>query len=154
MGNFDFVRAAWPDLAEEARLAERSTYADPRVALIYARRTLELTVTWLYRADATLRPPYKDDLSSMLFEPSFKRLVGPAIATKMDLIRRQGNVAVHRTTPMTPNDSLPVIRELFHVLVWVAMRRRPRIGRWRARRSMRHPFRNRSRASSRRPWRR
>jgi type I restriction enzyme R subunit len=56
----------------------------------------------------------------MVFEPSFKRLVGPAIATKMDLIRRQGNFAVHRTAPMTPNDSLPVIRELFHVLVWVA----------------------------------
>ena len=125
MGNFDFVRAAWPDLAEEARRAELSTYADPRVAMIYARRTLELTVTWLYRADDTLRPPYKDDLSSMLFEPTFKRLVGPAIATKMDLIRRQGNSAVHRTTPMTPTDSLPVIRELFHVLVWVATRYAP-----------------------------
>lgn len=125
MGNFDFARTAWPDLAEEARLAERSTYADPRVAMIYARRTLELTVTWLYRADATLRRPYKDDLSSMLFEPSFKRLVGPAISAKMDLIRRQGNSAVHRTTPMTPNDSLPMIRELFHVLVWVATRYAP-----------------------------
>jgi type I restriction enzyme R subunit len=125
VGNFDFVRTAWPELAEEARLAERSTYADPRVALIYARRTLELTVHWLYKADASLRAPYKDDLSSMLFEPSFKRLVGSAIATKMDLIRRQGNFAVHRTTPMTPNDSLPVIRELFHVLVWVATRYAP-----------------------------
>jgi len=122
VGNFDFVRAAWPDLAEEARLAERSTYADPRVALIYARRTLELTVNWLYKADSTLRLPYKDDLASMLFEPSFKRLVGSAIATKMDLIRRQGNFAVHRTTPMTSNDSGAVIRELFHVLVWVATR--------------------------------
>jgi type I restriction enzyme R subunit len=120
MSNFDFVRGQWPAIAEEARRAEHYVFGDPRSSVFYARRTLELAVHWLYRADATLTPPYRDDLSSMLFEPTFKRLVGPAIHTKMDLIRKQGNFAVHRTNPLRDGDSLPVVRELFHVLTWLA----------------------------------
>jgi len=120
MSNFDFLRAGWPQIAEEARRAEHYANGDPRSAVFYARRSIELMVNWLYRADATLRMPYKDDLAGLLYEPSFKRLVGPAIHTKLDLIRKKGNFAVHRAAPFTPNDSLPVVRELFHVMVWVA----------------------------------
>ena len=120
MSNFDFVRVGWPEIADEARRAEHYTYGDPRSSIFYARRALELAVHWLYRADSTLRPPYKDDLSSMLFEPSFKALVGQPMVTKMDIIRKQGNVAVHRTTPVRDADSLPVVRQLFQVLFWLA----------------------------------
>ena len=109
--NFDFVRARWPEIAEEARRAEQYTYGDPRSSVFYARRTLELAVTWLYKADSTLRMPYKDDLASLLHEPTFKQLVGVGILAKMNIIRRQGNNAVHRTNPMKPTDSVPVIRE-------------------------------------------
>ncbi|GAB3030964.1 DEAD/DEAH box helicase family protein [Parafrigoribacterium mesophilum] len=118
--NFDFVRTAWPAIAEEAHRAEHYAFGDPRTALFYARRTLELTVQWLYRADASLVQPYRNDLSGLLYEPTFKHLVGPGILTKMDLIRRQGNAAVHRSTQTRSADSLPVVRELFHVLVWLA----------------------------------
>jgi type I restriction enzyme R subunit len=120
VSNFDFVRVGWPEIADEARRAEQYTYGDPRSSIFYARRALELAVHWLYRADSTLRPPYKDDLSSMLFEPSFKALVGQPMVTKMDIIRKQGNVAVHRTTPVRDADSLPVVRQLFQVLFWLA----------------------------------
>jgi type I restriction enzyme R subunit len=120
LSNFDFLRGSWPSIAEEARRCEHYTFGDPRSAVFYARRTLELAVTWMYRADASLRPPYKDDLSSLLYEPSFKQLVGSGIHTKMDIIRKQGNFAVHRTTPVKDSDSLPVVRELFHVLFWLA----------------------------------
>ncbi|MHA6668973.1 DEAD/DEAH box helicase family protein [Homoserinimonas sp. A447] len=120
--NFDFVRAGWPEIAEEALRAELYTHGDPRSSVFYARRTAELMVHWLYRADATLTPPYKDDLVSLLYEPTFKQLVGPSILTKLDLIRKRGNHAVHRTTPVTSSDSLPIVRELFHVLIWLASR--------------------------------
>ena len=123
--NFDFVRSRWPDIAEEAHRAEHYTYGDPRSSVFYARRTLELAVHWLYQADATLRPPYNDDLSGLLHEPTFKQLVGAGILTKMNIIRKQGNSAVHRTTPMRHTDSLPVVRELFHVLFWMATRYSP-----------------------------
>jgi type I restriction enzyme R subunit len=120
--NFAFLAPGWPALAAEARRAEASAASDPRTACFYARRTLELAVQWLYRAEAHLRPPYKDDLSALLFEPSFRTLVGPGIHAKMDVIRRQGNAAVHRTSPITSKDSIPIVRELFHVLFWLARR--------------------------------
>ena len=123
--NFDFVRTAWPAIAEEARRAEFYTHGDPRSSLFYARRAAELTVGWLYRVDASLTAPYKDDLVSLLYEPTFKQLVGPSILTKLDLIRKQGNAAVHRMTPIKSTDSLPVVRELFHLLVWFAGRYAP-----------------------------
>jgi len=39
----------------------------------------------------------------------------------MDLIRKQGNVAVHRAAPVRDTDSVPVVRELFHVVSWLAI---------------------------------
>jgi type I restriction enzyme, R subunit len=106
-------------LAEAAR-AERNAQVDPRAACFYARRTLELAVAWLFRADASLRMPYRADLSAFLFEPSFKLLVGPALHAKMDVIRRQGNDAVHSTRPVRPAEAAAVVRELFHVCFWLA----------------------------------
>ncbi len=120
MSSFAFLRATWPDLASEAMRAERNGVADPRAACFYARRCLELAVTWLYDADQTLQQPYRDDLSARLFEPTFRRLVGNDMQTKMDLIRRQGNSAVHKTRPVTSTDSLPVLGQLFQVLFWLA----------------------------------
>ena len=97
LSNFAFLQSGWPELLEEASRAEQAAPADPRAACFYARRTLELLVAWLYRADASLRMPYKADLSAFLFEPAFKALVGPALHAKMDVIRKQGNNAVHST---------------------------------------------------------
>jgi type I restriction enzyme R subunit len=93
--NFGFLRATWPDIATEAVNAEQSAAADPRTACFYARRALEVAVHWMYEADTSLRRPYKDDLSAMLFEPSFQSTVDKRIRTKMDFVRRQGNAAVH-----------------------------------------------------------
>lgn len=120
MSNFAFLRAEWPELFAEAARAERNGVADPRASCFYARRALELTVNWLYEADRTLQQPYRDDLSARLFEPTFRQLVGNDIQTKADLIRRQGNAAVHKSRPVTPNDSLPVLGQLFQALYWLA----------------------------------
>lgn len=122
--NFAFLQTGWPELLAEAQRAEAACHADPRTACFYARRTLELAVAWLYRAEGgaggALRLPYKADLSAYLFEPSFKLLVGPALHAKMDVIRRQGNSAAHSTRPMSSADALAVLRELFQVAFWLA----------------------------------
>lgn len=84
-----------------------NTFGDTRAAVFYARGTLELAIHWLYDAEQALDRPYKDDLSAMLFEPSLRAFVGPGLHAKMDVVRRQGNAAVHRTKPVTPAESLP-----------------------------------------------
>lgn len=122
--NFAFLQPDWPDLLTEARRAEAAAYADPRTACFYARRALELAVAWLYQAEGgrggNLRMPYKADLSAFLFEPSFQQLVGPTVHTKMDVIRRLGNKAVHDVRPVAAQDALNALRELFHVAFWLA----------------------------------
>ncbi|MDP3375019.1 MAG: DEAD/DEAH box helicase family protein [Hydrogenophaga sp.] len=122
--NFGFLQTGWPELLAEAQRAEAACHADPRTACFYARRTLELAVAWLYRAEGgaggALRMPYQADLSAFLFEPSFKQLVGPALHAKMDVIRRQGNSAAHSTRPISGADALAVLRELFQVAFWLA----------------------------------
>jgi type I restriction enzyme, R subunit len=118
--NFAFLKSAWPNLALEAMKAERNAAADPRGACFYARRTLELAVLWLYDADRSMRRPYKDDLSAMVFEPSFQAAVEQRVRVKMDFIRRQGNAAVHDRRPIKVEAALGVVRELFHVMFWIA----------------------------------
>ncbi|MCT9932028.1 DEAD/DEAH box helicase family protein [Planotetraspora sp. A-T 1434] len=120
MSNFRFLDAEWPELYDEALRAERSVFADPRTSCFYARRSLELALTWLFDAESVLHLPYKKDLGGMLFEPTLRTLVGSGIHTKMDLIRRQGNTAVHKTMRVPPQAALATVRELFQVLFWVA----------------------------------
>ncbi|MEV6738689.1 DEAD/DEAH box helicase family protein [Streptomyces sp. NPDC051104] len=120
MSNFWFLNSEWPELCGEAIHAERLAMADPRAAVFYARRAVELGVTWMFEVDEALQRPYRDDLAAMVSEPTFVRVVGPAIRTKMDVIRRQGNAAVHRKTPVSVNDAMRVVGELFHVMYWLA----------------------------------
>jgi type I restriction enzyme, R subunit len=118
--NFEFLKIGWPEVAREAIKAERSAAADPRTGCFYARRALEMGVQWMYDADGSLRRPYKSDLSAMLFEPSFQSVVDKRIRTKMDYIRRLGNTAAHDRRPIKREAAIGVVRELFHVLFWLA----------------------------------
>ena len=141
---------SWPELAAEAMKAERSAAADPRTACFYARRALELAVHWLYDADRPLSRPYKDDLSAMVFEPSFQAAVDQRIWTKMDFIRRAGKPGGARPQPdqgRRPRSAR--CSELFHVMFWLARTyardpdgraaRKPRLQRRRRSRGRRRP---------------
>ncbi len=122
--NFAFLHTEWSALQAEALLAEHAALADPRTACFYARRSLELAVTWLFQAEGgrggSLRMPYQPDLSAYLFEPTFKALVGPALHAKMDVVRKLGNHAAHSTRAMGAQDGVAAVRELFHVMYWLA----------------------------------
>jgi type I restriction enzyme R subunit len=122
LSNFAFLLPEWSELHGEAVRAERLAVADPRASCFYARRALELAVNWLYEADDTLRMPYHSDLASKIAEPTMASLVGPRIRTKMDIIRREGNAAVHQSGPVAAADAVRVLSELFHVMYWIARR--------------------------------
>ena len=64
-------------------------------ACFYARRTLELAVSWAYKHDAALRLPYQDNLSALIHEPSFKQAAGEGVFSKTRVINTLGNRAVH-----------------------------------------------------------
>lgn len=120
MTHFAFLDAEWPEIAFDAKKAEAAVYQDPRTACFYARRTLELSVAWLYRSDRSLKLPYDDSLSSLLHAPEFRTLIGQPLHTKAKLIRELGNRAVHSTRRIEANDAVTAVRELFHFCYWLA----------------------------------
>ena len=73
MSNFSFLKTdEWRDLHAAVARAERYTLADPRAALFYGRRAVELLVAWLYDHDPAFRRPYDDNLSALMADASFK----------------------------------------------------------------------------------
>jgi type I restriction enzyme R subunit len=120
MSNFTFLnQPEWAFLSESALKAEALAKSDARTSCFYARRTLELAVAWLYKHDPALRLPYQDNLSALIHEPSFRLTVGDAIFTKSRLIKDLGNMAVHSTKRMVPQDAINTTRELFHICYWL-----------------------------------
>jgi type I restriction enzyme R subunit len=120
VSNFAFLQDEWPLLHESAARAESLAHADARAACFYARRTLELAVAWLYKHDRGLRLPYQDNLSALLHEPGFARVVGEAVFTKTKVIKELGNQAVHSARKVLPADAVVATRELFHLCYWLA----------------------------------
>ncbi len=120
MSNFAFLRSEWPDLAEAAAKAESLVCTDPRTACFYARRTLELAVSWLYRNDSTLKLPYQDHLSALIREPTFRDTVGPVLIQKTQIIKSIGNRAVHKAKGVPEQEARVAVGELFHVCFWLA----------------------------------
>jgi type I restriction enzyme, R subunit len=119
--NFAFLHLPeWAFLFESAKRAEEQAKSDARGSCFYARRTLELAVAWLYKHDRSLRPPYQDNLSALIHEPTFRQTVGDALFTKARLIKDLGNMAVHSTKKMVPSDAINATRELFHFSYWLA----------------------------------
>jgi type I restriction enzyme R subunit len=85
-----------------------------------ARHALEQAVHWLYENDRDLRMPYDNTLGVLLTQPAFEKLLPPHIFDKARLIQRLGNQAVHGAGRIGSGDALRLVRELFHVLFWLA----------------------------------
>ncbi|KGM57049.1 restriction endonuclease subunit R [Lysobacter arseniciresistens ZS79] len=120
MSNFGFLQFEFKPLQEPARGAEQLVYSDPRAACMRTRHALEQAVHWLYAHDVTLRMPYDNSLGVLLTQPAFEQLLPPHIHQKARLIQKLGNQAVHGNHPVGSGDARRLVRELFHVLFWLA----------------------------------
>jgi type I restriction enzyme R subunit len=120
MSQFTFLQREWTAAFEAASKAEAAVHTDPRTACFYARRALELAVSWAYKHDAALNLPYQDNLSALIHEPSFKQTAGEAVFNKARVINTLGNRAVHSHGAVLEADALSAVRELFHVAYWFA----------------------------------
>ncbi|MCB0214244.1 MAG: DEAD/DEAH box helicase family protein, partial [Anaerolineae bacterium] len=120
MSNFAFLKTEWPDLYRSARRVEEYVQSDPRSACFHARRTLELAVQWLYSHDPALEYPYDDNLSALLHDRSFRDNVPQTIYLKAQVLRRNGNQAVHSRSTVSAHTALDMAMELRHVLYWLA----------------------------------
>jgi type I restriction enzyme, R subunit len=120
MSQFAFLEREWSAVSDAAAQAEAALHDDPRTACFYARRALELAVSWAYKHDPSLKLPYQDNLSTLIHEPSFKQTAGEAVFSKARVINTLGNRAVHSHRAIPVDDALAAVRELFHVTYWLA----------------------------------
>ncbi len=91
MSNFLFLKSEFPAVFESATKAESLAIPDPRTACFYARRALELAVSWAYKFDSGLKLPYQDNISALIHEPTFKQTPGDAVFNKAKVIVTLGN---------------------------------------------------------------
>jgi type I restriction enzyme R subunit len=120
MSNFGFLQEEWPELHETAVKAEAAVHSDSRTACFYARRGLELTVKWIYLHDTVVTRPFESHLSALIYEPTFKRLIGARLLAKAKILKDLGNQAVHSHKVIRELDALTAVRELFHFCFWLA----------------------------------
>ena len=74
MTNFSFLQSK-PEYAlfASACIEAETIYASaPAMCAVGCRKALELAVKWVYSADNTMQMPYKDNLQSLIHEPSFR----------------------------------------------------------------------------------
>lgn len=121
MSNFAFLAAEFPSVHDSAQAAERHAVSDPRAALFYAGRTVEIAVKWAFQNDPGLRLPYQDNIAALLHEPSFKAAAGTAVFEKAKYLNRLRNRAVHEERAVIQaSEAAGAVRELFHICFWFA----------------------------------
>jgi type I restriction enzyme, R subunit len=118
--NFLFLAENWAFLLQDAQAAEKYAQNDPRAASIYARRTLEIAMKWLYKNDSALKAPYEASLAAMIHEKTFKDNIKKGLFYDIKFIHRLGNVAAHEHTPISAEESLKAVMALHQFIGWLA----------------------------------
>lgn len=117
--NFDFLQGDWPEFAGHAKAVERLVHIDARGACIRARFLAEQVVLWMYEFDEDLAVPPDNRMGSLIHEMPFKKITGYKIFSKIDAIRRLGNIAAHDRKTISERDALTACREAFHLMYWL-----------------------------------
>ena len=121
MSNFEFLKEKkeYALFASAAIEAEKVFVSAPAMCAVGCRKALELAVKWVYSADTTMQMPYKDNLQSLIHEPTFRFAVDYNTWGKLPFIIKLGNLAVHTERSVQPDDALASLHGLFEFIQWV-----------------------------------
>ena len=121
MPNFSFLteRTEYALFAPACVEAEKIFASAPALCAVGCRKALELAVKWVYAADTTMKLPYKDNLQSLIHEPSFRFAVDSNTWGKFPFIIKLGNLAVHTERSVQKSDALAALRGLFEFVEWI-----------------------------------
>ena len=108
MSNFGFLESiiAYKLFSAAAIEAEKVYATSPAMCAVGCRKALELAVKWVYSADNTITMPYKDNLQSLIHEPSFRFALDSQTWGKLPYIIRLGNLSVHTERAVNKADAL------------------------------------------------
>ena len=121
MTNFEFLSniAEYALFAQAAAEAEKVWASSPAMCAVGCRKALELAVKWVYSADDSIDMPYKDNLQSLIHEPSFRFALDSQTWGKLPFVIRLGNLAVHTEKSVNKADALLSLESLFEFIEWI-----------------------------------
>ena len=121
MANFEFLteQKEYALFAQAAIEAEKVFATSPAMSAVGSRKALELAVKWVYSADQSMQMPYKDNLQSLIHEPSFRFSVDHNTWGKLPFVVKLGNLAVHTERSVSASDALMSLRGLFEFIEWI-----------------------------------
>lgn len=121
MSNFQFLqkKTEYVLFTAAAIEAEKIYYSSPAMCAVGCRKALELAVKWVYSADTSMQMPYKDNLQSLIYEPTFRFALDYNTWGKLPYIIRLGNLAVHTERNVQASDALASIKGLFEFIEWI-----------------------------------
>lgn len=121
MTNFDFLgKISDYKLFSKAAIEAEKVYASsPAMCAVGCRKALELAVKWVYSADNSIKMPYKDNLQSLIHEPSFRFVIDSKTWGKLPYIIKLGNLSVHTERAVSNADALLSLESLFEFIEWV-----------------------------------
>ncbi|USG66105.1 DEAD/DEAH box helicase family protein [Brevibacillus ruminantium] len=119
--NFDFLQGQteYNLFALACIEAERVLTTSPAMSAVGSRKALELAVKWVYSADNTISMPYKDNLQSLIHEPSFRFAMENQTWGKLPYIVKLGNLAVHTEKAISRSDAILSLAGLFEFIQWL-----------------------------------
>lgn len=120
MANFDFLKTKteYRAFADAAIAAEQVYKTSPAMCAVGCRKSLELAVKWVYAAD-NIEMPYRDNLQSLIHEPSFKEALPYDTWKKFPFLIKLGNLSVHTNHSVTASNAIMALRVLFEFIEWI-----------------------------------
>ena len=121
MTNFDFLKSNtdFQAFSNACIEAERSIAVSPALCALGVRKSAELAVKWLYSVDKMLTLPAKDNLSALIFNPSFMDSVDEDMMGKLKFIVKLGNHAAHTDMSITRREATLSLGCLFDVVLFI-----------------------------------
>lgn len=119
--NFGFLREnkTYASFADACIEAEKALVVSPATSAILSRRALELAVKWLFTYDSDLKVPYQDNLSSLIHDVTFLRVIDQSMLPQLKYITKLGNVAVHSNATISRGEAILSLRNLFNFISWI-----------------------------------
>lgn len=119
--NFDFLKKEdkYKDFTYACIEAEKSLVVSYASTAILARRALELAVKWVFSYDHELEAPYQDNLASLIHDYRFKGIIDTKLFPMIKYIQQIGNKAVHSAAPITREQAVLALHNLFEFVSWI-----------------------------------
>ena len=119
--NFDFLKKEekYNDFTYACIEAEKSLVVSYATTAILARRALELAVKWVFSYDQELDAPYQDNLASLVHDYKFKGIIDSSLFPMIIFVQKLGNKAVHSSTPISRDQAILSLRNLFEFVSWI-----------------------------------